>query len=156
MKIKKTIVLLSFFLLLSCGFEPIYSEKNLKKYNFTITSIGFEGNYRVNQKLKNNLTKYTGENENQINFDLNINSKLEKKIKSKDKQGDPLGLLLKIIAEVKIFKDNELRDTRIFVESFEYQNKSNKIELNQYEESLQNNLTIKLSEEIVRHLYFIK
>ena len=156
MKIKKTIILLTFFLLLSCGFEPIYSEKNLKKYNFTINNIGFEGNYRVNQKIKNNLTKYTGDNEDQINFDLNINSKLEKKIKLKDKQGDPLAFLLKITAEVKIFKDNELRDSRIFVESFEYQNKSNKIELNQYEQSLQNNLTIKLSDDIIKHLYFIK
>ena len=56
MKIKKILSILTFFLLFSCGFEPIYSKKKLEnKYNFTITSIGFSGENIINQSLKNNL-----------------------------------------------------------------------------------------------------
>ena len=60
MKIKKILSILTFFLLFSCGFEPIYSKKKLEdKYNFTITSIGFSGENIINQSLKNNLTILT-------------------------------------------------------------------------------------------------
>ena len=59
MKTNKILTILTFFLLFSCGFEPIYSQKKLdSNYNFTINNIGFSGNNNINQYLKNDLIKY--------------------------------------------------------------------------------------------------
>ena len=52
MKINKILSILTFFLLFSCGFEPMYSQKNLdRNYNFTIESIGFSGNNNLNDTI---------------------------------------------------------------------------------------------------------
>ena len=57
---KKVVIILSFLLLLSCGFEPIYSKKELeKKFNFSISRIQFSGENTINQFLKNCLWAMT-------------------------------------------------------------------------------------------------
>ena len=58
MNLKKIITALSFCLLLSCGYEPIYSKKKINSnYNFSINSINYIGDNRVNEILKNKLKK---------------------------------------------------------------------------------------------------
>ena len=43
MNLKKIITTLSFLLLLSCGYEPIYSKKKINSnYNFSINTINFD------------------------------------------------------------------------------------------------------------------
>ena len=81
MKINKTLTILTFFLLFSCGFEPIYSKKKLdSNYNFTIESIGFSGNNNINQYLKNNLANYLNKEDKETKYDLIINSSIIKTI----------------------------------------------------------------------------
>ena len=81
MKINKILTILTFFLLLSCGFQPIYSEKKFNEnYNFTINNIGFSGNNNINQYLKNNLLEYTNNEDKEIKYDLIINSSIIKTI----------------------------------------------------------------------------
>ena len=90
MKINKILTILTFFLLFSCGFEPIYSKKKLdSNYNFTIESIGFSGNNNINQYLKNNLANYLNKEDKEIKYDLIINSSIVKTITSKNKKGNP-------------------------------------------------------------------
>ena len=55
-----------------------------------------------------------------------------------------------------VFKDSKLVSTKIFEENFEYNNKSSKFELGKYEKNIQKNLSQKLSEYIITHLYSIK
>ena len=87
MKINKILTILTFFLLFSCGFEPIYSQKKLdSNYNFTIASIGFSGNNNINQYLKNNLVNYINNEDKEIKYDLIINSSIIKTITSKNKK----------------------------------------------------------------------
>ena len=58
MNLKKIITILSFLLLLSCGYEPIYSKKNNNSnYNFSINTINLIWDNKVNQILKNKLKK---------------------------------------------------------------------------------------------------
>ena len=84
MKINKILTILTFFLLLNCGFEPIYSEKKFNKnYNFTINNIGFSGNNNINQYLKNNLANYTNNKNKAIEYDLAIDSSSIKTITTK-------------------------------------------------------------------------
>ena len=157
MKINKILTILTFFLLFSCGFEPIYSQKKLdSNYNFTIASIGFSGNNNINQYLKNNLVNYINNKDKEIKYDLIINSSIIKKITSKNKKGNPEIFYTKVQINVDIIENNQIKNKTIFEEGFEYKNKESKFELNKYEKNIQNNLSQILSEYIIKHLYSIK
>ena len=157
MKINKILTILTFFLLLSCGFQPIYSEKKFNEnYNFTINNIGFSGNNNINQYLKNNLANYTNNKNKEIEYDLVIDSSSIKTITTKNKKGDPELFHIKIIINVDIIENNEIKNKTILVEGFEYKNKSNKFQLNKYEKNIQKSLTNKLSKDLIDYLYYIK
>ena len=137
MKINKILTILTFFLLFSCGFEPIYSQKKLdSNYNFTIASIGFSGNNNINQYLKNNLVNYINNKDKEIKYDLIINSSVIKTITSKNKKGNPEIFYTKIQINVDIIENNQIKNKTIFEEGFEYKNKESKFELNKYEKNL--------------------
>ena len=98
MNLKKIITTLSFFLLLSCGYEPIYSKKQINSnYNFSINTINLIGDNKVNQILKNKLKKNLNEKKISNEFNLNLNSKIVKTVTSKDKKGNPKRFSIKII-----------------------------------------------------------
>ena len=157
MKINKILTILTFFLLFSCGFEPIYSQKKLdSNYNFTIASIGFSGDNNINQYLKNNLVNYINNEDKKIKYDLIINSNIIKTITSKNKKGNPEIFYTKIQINVDIIENNQIKNKTIFEESFEYKNKESKFELNKYEKNIHKNLTNKLSKDLVEYLYYIK
>ena len=157
MKINKILTILTFFLLFSCGFEPIYSQKKLdSNYNFTIASIGFSGDNNINQYLKNNLVNYINNEDKKIKYDLIINSSIIKTITSKNKKGNPEIFYTKIQINVDIIENNQIKNKTIFEESFEYKNKESKFELNKYEKNIHKNLTNKLSKDLVEYLYYVK
>ena len=109
MKIKKIITILTFFLLFSCGFEPIYSKKKLdNSYNFTISNIVFSGENKVNQNLKNNLKNYINIETKPIKYDLVINSSSVKIVTSKNKKGNPELFSIEITINVDINKAGNL------------------------------------------------
>ena len=157
MKINKILTILTFFLLFSCGFEPIYSQKKLdSNYNFTIANIGFSGNNNINQYLKNNLLEYTNNEDKEIKYDLIINSSIIKTITSKNKKGNPEIFYTNIQINVDIIENDKIKNKTIFEEGFEYKNKSNQYELNKYEKNIQKNLTNKISKDLIEYLYYEK
>ena len=157
MKINKILTILTFVLLLSCGFEPIYSKKKIdSNYNFTIESIGFSGNNNINQYLKNNFANYLNKEAKEIKYDLIINSSIIKTITSKNKKGNPEIFYTKIQINVDIIENDKIKNKTIFQEGFEYKNKSSKFKLNEYEKNIQKNLTNKLSKDLIEYLYHIK
>ena len=157
MKINKILTILTFFLLIGCGFKPMYSEKKLNEnYNFTINNIGFSGNNNINQYLKNNLVNYTNNKNKEIKYDLTIDSSTIKTITTKNKKGDPELFHIKILINVDIIENNKLKSQTILEEGFEYKNKSNKFQLDKYEKNIQKNLTNKLSKDLIDYLYYIK
>ena len=159
MNLKKIITTLSFLLLLSCGYEPLYSKKKINSnYNFSINTINLIGDNKVNQILKNKLKKYLNKEEisTEFNLNLNIDSRIEKTITSKNKKGNPLGFLIKIIINLEVYEDEILKNKRSFEKSFEYNNKSNKFDLKQYEKNIKDNLISELSNEIIKYLNSLK
>ena len=154
---KKTIIIFAFFLLLSCGFEPIYSKKKLEEsYNFTISSIGFSGDNNINQNIKNNLINNIDTPGKPIKYDLIINSSVNKTITSKSQKGDPEIFYINIIINLDVLENDNLERKISFKEGFEYKNKSNKYELKKNEKNIKKNLSLKISEDIVEYLYSIK
>ena len=153
MNLKNIITTLSFLLLLSCGYEPIYSKKQINSnYNFSINSINYIGDNKVNEILKKQLQKNLNKEKKSTKLNLNLNSRVEKVVTSKDKKGNPKRFSIKIIINLEIYESEILKGKANFEENFEYNNRSNKFDLKKYEKNIQDNLITKLSDEIIRYL----
>ena len=153
MNLKKIITTLSFLLLLSCGYEPMYSKKKINSdYNFSINTINFKGDNKVNQILKNKLRQKINKEKKSSGLNLNLNSKVLKTITSKDKKGNPIRFSIKIMINLEIFGSEILRNKTNFEEKFEYNNKSKKFDLSKYEKNIKDNLISELSNEIIKYL----
>ena len=148
MKNKSILLILLFFILVNCGFEPIYSSK---KSNFNIGEIKITNKNKFNSILKNNL-KNISNSESQNKFDLIINSEKKRIISSKDAKGNPQLLTMIISVEVQIIKDNVIKNQKNFTQNFSYSNNSNKFSLAQYEKDIEKNLINKIIENINTYL----
>ena len=148
MKNKSILLILLFFILANCGFEPIYSSK---KSNFNIGEIKIISKDKFNSIIKNNL-KNISNNESQNKFDLIINSEKKRIISSKDTKGNPQLLTMIISVEVQIIKDNVIKNKKNFSQNFSYSNNSNKFGLAQYEKDIEKNLINKIIENLNKYL----
>ena len=148
MKNKSILLILLFFILANCGFEPIYSSK---KSNFNIGEIKITSKNKFNSMIKNNL-KNISNNESQNKFDLIINSEKKRIISSKDTKGNPQLLTMIISVEVQIIKDNVIKNKKNFSQDFSYSNNSNKFGLAQYEKDIEKNLINKIIENLNAYL----
>ena len=145
----KLIYFLIIILLPSCGFTPIYSEKNS---NFKIVNI--------KKNLDNNLTNYI---ENSLvtfsnikatkSFNIEIYLEEEILVILKDSKGDPLKnkLVTKLRLVVNDSQDN-LISFKNFNEDFNYSVQENKFNMKQYEKNIRQNLIQDISEQILSYL----
>ena len=148
MKDKSILLILLFFILANCGFEPIYSSK---KSNFNIGEIKITNKNKFNSIIKYNL-KNISNNESQNKFDLLVNSEKKRIISTKDAKGNPELLTMIISVEVQIIKDNVIKNKKKFSQNFSYSNNSNKFSLAQYEKDIEKNLITKIIENINTYL----
>ena len=133
-------------ILTNCGFKPIYSSKNS---NFQIIEI------KNNNKNKNSFTieKMVMALSNQDGL---TKVKLEMDYKQsittilKDSKGDPSKkkLAIDLNLQVKNEKDNILA-SKNFNEEFSYDIQSDKFKMSQYENNIINNLSNKISNDII-------
>ena len=157
MNIKKIIIILSFFLLMGCGYEPIYSKKKLEKnYNFSITSIEFEESNEINQMLINNLKRFINKKNKLKLLNLKIKSSTNKTTISKNLKGNAERYLIEVRVNLIIFENGVLKKEFIFEESFNYNSQTNKFNLNQYEKNIKENLISKISDNIILELYSLQ
>ena len=147
---KKIILVLSFLLLVSCGYQPIFSSKTS---NFLIEEIIYNENDKVSLKIRNNLT-YLSKTENYIKvIRLKLSSEKKIDISSKDSKGDPLVYKMTISTNVEIYSNNELTMQKNITKNFSYKNTENKFDLKQYEKTIENNLIETIKEDIILILY---
>ena len=147
---KKIILVLSFLLLVSCGYQPIFSSKIS---NFLIEEIIYNENDKISLKIRNNLT-YLSETENYIRvIRLKLSSEKKIDISSKDNKGDPLVYKMTISTNVEIYSNNELTMQKNITKNFSYKNTKNKFDLKQYEKTIENNLIETIKEDIILILY---
>ena len=157
MNIKKIIIILSFFLLISCGYDPIYSKKKLdKNYNFSITSIEFEESNEINQMLLNNLKMFMNLKNKLKLLNLKIKSSTNKITISKNLKGNAERYLIEVRVNLIIFENEVLKKEFFFKESFNYNSQTNKFNLNQYEKNIKENLISKISDNIILELYSLQ
>ena len=145
---QKKIILLLLLLLSSCGYEAIYSKKNSVNYNFSVSELNFVGNRTVNLKIKEKLNNYT-QGKKDKDFILMISSTSEKIILAKNIAGDATSFKNTISINVEVLMNNKFKNDFIILESFNYNNISNKFNLKKYEEEIKNNLAETASDKLI-------
>ena len=152
---KKIFTFILLIFLSSCGYEAIYSVKNTKNYDFSISKLSFIGDREINLKIKQKLNNYTQETKD-INFILKITSTSEKIILSKNVAGDSTNFKIETIVNIDVFNKEKLKSNFIITESFNYDNNSNKFELKNYEREIKRNLADIITEKLIFKLANIK
>ena len=152
---KKIFTFILLIFLSSCGYEAMYSAKNIKNYNFSISKLSFIGDREINLKIKQKLNNYTQEIKD-INFILKITSTSEKIILSKNVAGDGQTFEIETIVNIDVFNKDKLKRNFIITESFSYDNNSNKFELKNYEKEIKRNLADIITEKLIFKLANIK
>jgi len=145
---QKKIILLLLLLLSSCGYEAIHSKKNSVNYDFSVSELSFVGDRTVNLKIKEKLNNYT-QNKKDKNFILKISSTSEKIILAKNTAGDATSFKNKISINVEVLMSNKFKSNFIILESFNYNNISNKFNLKKYEEEIKDNLAETASDKLI-------
>ena len=149
---KKIIIIVSFLLLLSCGYKPIFSSS---KANFSITEIKLFGETNIGSKIKKNLNIYKNAENKSIFYSVEINSDQKKNVVSKDSKGNPKIFEIQVLIDLTILENNKVKNKKNFKESFTYNNSTDKFSLNQYEKNIEDNLIEKIVAKIIIYLYSI-
>ena len=140
-------LILTFFVN-QCGYEKVYSSKNL---NFSIKNIKKENN-TINNELSNALFGLLSKKTSDNTFDLEIQTIRSTEIKSKDSKGDPSVYVLKL--ETKIIVKNMANEeyTNVFYEEMNYNNNDDKFELSQYINEIEKILIKETVKKIIGYL----
>jgi len=146
--LRKQIILLLLLLLSSCGYEAIYSKKNSVNYDFTVSDLSFVGDKTINLKIKEKLNNYA-QDKKEKDFILKISSTSEKIILSKNTAGDATSFKNSISINVEVLMNNKFKSNFIILESFNYNNTSNKFDLKQHEKDIKNNLAEAASDKLI-------
>ena len=147
--LKKFIILIiSALLIYSCEYTPIYSEKNIK--NFYIEKINFKGDTNINILLKNNLKRYSKVKDGK-KFIIESSSKYTKTSQAKNKSGNTTYYQLILQVNFEIISENKKINLNI-KEKFIMKNYSNEYDENNYEKSVQKNMTNLIVENLILQL----
>ena len=144
----KKIILILLFLLSSCGYEAIHSKKNSINYSFSVSELTFVGDRTVNLKIKEKLNNYT-QNKKDKDFILKISSSSENTILAKDTTGDTTAFKSIITIKIDVLMNNKFKSNFTIIESFNYNNISNKFNLKKYEKEIKNNLAETATDKLI-------
>ena len=145
---QKKIILFLLLLLSSCGYEAIQSKKNSIQYSFSISELNFVGDRTINLKIKEKLNNYAQDKKDK-DFILKITSNSKKIILAKNTTGDTTSFRNTISINVEILMNNKFKSNVIILESFNYNNISNKFNLKKYEKEIKNNLAETASDKLI-------
>jgi hypothetical protein len=146
--IKKLFITILIFLS-SCGYQPIYYEKNNNNYSFN--KISYEGDIKINRKIVSVLS--FKEKLNDYNYDqLILNSSKDVIETSKNSKGQVTSYRSSIKLKLIIKNKDKIVKEKIFEKEFSYSNLENKYDLTEYQNSVENNLINKIIEELILYI----
>jgi hypothetical protein len=144
----KKFSLIIFIFLLSCGYKPIYSSKNI---NFSIGEIQKE-NTPLNNEFSRNLKTFSN-NDIANQLKIKIESKKKITVKSKDTKGNPNLYELKIILNITVYDEiNGKTHNKKFSQNINYKNRDDKFQLSQYQKEVEELLINKIIENVLSYL----
>ena len=111
---KILLFLISFNLLLSCGYQPVLNKDN---QNFSISKFNLEGNKRIAGLLKNNLISV----KNAVNIiELNIKSDKKTAVSNKNQSGKVLTYSITLTFEITASENKNILFSKVFTKSQNY------------------------------------
>ena len=150
---KKLFLLLILSLFISqCGYEKVYSGKNL---NLTIKEIKKENNV-INNELSDALLGILSNEASENTYNLEIQSKKFTEVRSKNSKGDPSVYALKLETKVIAIDNSNKEHIGIFYEQMNYNNNDDKFELSQYIKEIEKILIKETVEDIIVYLADLK
>ena len=145
---KKILLILTLFLY-SCGYQPIYINKNLNNLEFA--EIVLKGEKDLNRIIIESLSLKESESNLSLNkIQITTNTLIEET--SKNSKGQVQTYRTIINVELLITKNGELIKSKIFMEDFSYNSRDNKFELVEYQDEVRDDIIKKIIEEIVIYL----
>ena len=151
--IKKLIFILCFSFLANCGFEPIHNAK--KNMGIYIESINFQnGDRDLNNLIQNNLKRYQRTKLN-TKYDIEGNTKYEKKTISKDETGAASKYKLEATVTFIVEKDDLTKKFKFF-ETFTMDRISDDFDSREYEETIKKNFAKKFTNDLILKISQIK
>jgi len=157
---KKKLNILFFLIIIflhSCGFEPIFSSKNIKDAKLvSIHEVNFEVYSDSNNLFLRKFRYFQKDEENLKKFNLTLNINETKKIISKNKLGDPETFNIEISVDVVILNtENNILNSRTISKNRNYNNLNNKFDLKQEENIIKNNIVDEIVDEILNAIFSI-
>ena len=146
---KKIFIVLILLMLNNCaGYKPIFSTNDV---NFYIGEIVIKEDNKLIRNIVKNLKPYTIENDKQrVTLELNLD--IKEAITLKDTKGNTVSEEMEITLKVKTILENNDQINFNFSEKFNFNNQSNKFELNQYKKRIQITLIEKIHQDLVMRL----
>lgn len=150
---KKYFILFLFFLFFyGCNFTPVY--KNIKNLDFSIKINEFYGNKKINNKIETKLNTYRSDEKSKI-YEINFESKYFKNILTKNLSG--AATEYKVVLETIFYVKSEgLQKEYKFSENFNMQSFNDKLEEQDYENSIQDSLTNIITRKLILRLSQVK
>ena len=142
-KILYYLLVFSLLGLLGCDYKPVLSKKN---YEFSINVKEISGDEKINSIIVNNFNNLKGDEKK---YYINLSSKKEKKIISKDSKGDPSIFELEINVNYNLEEDGEIIIIKNINRKTTYNNITDKFELENYENSIVDNISKNISDRII-------
>ena len=139
------LILLVVTLITGCSYEPILSKK---KFEFSIEKIELKGDKEINYYIEKKLKNFKNQKYNNKYYLQIENTKL-KNIISKDRKGDPSKLEIIIVSNFKISNSEKLLLEKKLKVKNNYNNISDKLQLKKYESIIIENLSNKISDNII-------
>ena len=149
---KFTILLMIIFFTSSCGFTPIYSNKN-NNNNISIEVLNFTGDRKLNNFLKSSLNKYKNNNKARKKISLEVLTNYQKNTLSKDLTGTVNKYELIADVTFTIIPNNQKLS---FSQSKIMENMSNKTDEKDYENSTKQIFANTIINELIYKLAEIK
>ena len=140
----KKIILLSLFLLTSCGYQPLYKQVT-SGYEFF--NLKFEGDQNLGMRILGNLNIVENNLDDTLNS-MTIKSTLLIDETSKDSKGLVQSYRSNLNIEVSIVKNQKIIQNQSFNESFSYNNKNTRFELLDYQKQVEEILIRKINNKI--------
>jgi len=145
----KKILIIIIFLISSCGYQPIYINKNFK--NFEFSKIITEGENDINKKIINSIS-LKEDRTNVLLNELLLKSTFKVEETSKNKKGQVNSYRSSIFVNLLINKNGEIIKNKNFSGEFTYNNKDNKFELVEHQADIKEDLINQVTEDIILYL----
>tara|TARA_B100001057_G_C22471598_1_gene802876 strand:- start:108 stop:545 length:438 start_codon:yes stop_codon:yes gene_type:complete len=137
-------LLIIFFLISACGYQPLYIKKN----EIFFKEITLLGDKKINRKIISSTQIKKDENIS-TNNEIILESKIDIITTSRDSKGQPTTFKSLLNVNLIIKENGKNIKVKTFNESFDYNNITNKYDLSVYQDDVRDNLINKIVEDLI-------